>query len=364
MSTTSLFQCSRVCKTWRRLLSDLDFTKTLISPTLSCILISGLATGPKYPNLYGYFLLDLNHKASDQYDIVLPSRPKDIIGSCNGFLCLSHDFFPGKYSLSNPMTGEQVWIVPTEAYFFDSCGFGYSPISNVYKIVMFHKSYMSGFKVMTVGSGIWRRVEYVTDLAVYKSSSDWRYLNGFLHSMCTHCDYSLSILAFDVEKFHIDDDDDDDEIPTGVLGVLDGRLYVTVASKHNIVVWVMKDYGIKESWTRDFEIRDNSYPRANAYQLTYYKLLNYSQGRALLFSQGDRLFYTYTAGTDGLVQVDGVQLMIQRLWIHNPSFLSLKDVVHRGQSLGSKKAPGKSLFALPKWKRIVVKALGRLFRQN
>lgn len=93
---------------------------------------------------------------------------------------------------------------------------------------------------------------------MYSIYSKWIYLNGFLHCICTHRERTLefSIVSFDVEsehfqllpipEYHIG------QMPAAYrleLGVSDGRLYVTVAFKEKIVVWVMKDYGIiKESW--------------------------------------------------------------------------------------------------------------------
>ncbi|KAM5564841.1 putative F-box protein [Rosa sericea] len=40
------------------------------------------------------------------------------------------------------------------------------------------------------------------------------------------------------------------------LGVYNGCLSITVRSSYYIRLWVMKNYGVKESWTREVDIRE------------------------------------------------------------------------------------------------------------
>ncbi|XP_050379857.1 F-box protein At3g07870-like [Argentina anserina] len=330
----SLIQCWRVCKIWRYLLSDPLFSKTLISRTPCCLLVNGFK---------GHFLVDLNQKTSGEYNVGvvrLTGCSKAVtVGSCNGFVCRYNAILletTGEFSVYNPMTGEQLWVVPSEAE-YNSFGFGYSPINSAYKIVLFQLSVGEVTKpfvttVMTVGSGIWRCVKHAL---VFRScrviQSEWIYLNGFLHSICKGHDGTHSIIAFDVESERFQRLLLPQEFPIdpkarliSAVGVSEGRLYVTIASHNKMVVWIMKDYGIKESWTRDFEIRDDSH-----HQLKFCKLLNYTQGRALLLCE--QQLYTYTSAIDCLVrvQVDRVPA-IDKAWIHIPSFISFPYV--RSQS--------------------------------
>ncbi|PQM37089.1 F-box protein [Prunus yedoensis var. nudiflora] len=342
ITTKTLIQCKRVCKSWRCWLADPQFTRDLLSRTPASLLVSGFRTPTSKDT--GYFFIDLDRASTlnrASSDVVLKlfsikpnvqsSRGIHIVGSCNGFLC--HELLSevsNQLYISNPVTGESLTLPePTNPCRTSpgKYGFGFSPISNVYKVVRI----MSPIKgseeqamVLNVGSGIWRDIG--GSVNSFGITDDGIYLNGFLHWIGRRrSEGSLLICAFDIESEHFR------ELPlppcsldlkkTRVqLGVLKGWLCLIISSRVKINVWVMKDYGVKESWTKEHEIRD---------PLSCFgtEILKFTGKGKVLVSHLSHL-HAYTPATMGLVwvEVDELPAMVVEAWDLIPSFVSLKDI--------------------------------------
>ncbi|BBG93570.1 AMP-dependent synthetase and ligase family protein, partial [Prunus dulcis] len=110
------------------------------------------------------------------------------------------------------------------------------------------------------------------------------------------------------------------------LGVLKGWLSV-ISLSDVISVWVMKDYGVKESWSKEHEFKDPV-----GYFVTFMLKAITEEGQILGIHR-DRL-QAYTTTTTGLVtvEVDGLPSWISEAWDLVPSFVSLKDIA-RGLQL-------------------------------
>lgn len=90
----------------------------------------------------------------------------------------------------------------------------------------------------------------------------------------------------------------------------------------DIDVWVMKDYSVKECWTKELEIRDLDGGSVPPQVLDFTK-----EGRVLLWHDSKLKASTSGRLDFQTVEVDGIQSEIQRVCVHIPSFLSLKDVI-------------------------------------
>ncbi|PRQ40665.1 putative F-box associated interaction domain-containing protein [Rosa chinensis] len=116
--------------------------------------------------------------------------------------------------------------------------------------------------VLTVGSKSWRSIGSCKRPGSLRE--EMIYLNGFLHCF-DHQSYSIHAFNIESERFQ--------EFQVSALressshcfdrlglGVLEGCLSLTDFKKNDRDVegvWVMKDYGVKESWTKEFEIRES-----------------------------------------------------------------------------------------------------------
>ncbi|KAE8723540.1 Pyridoxal phosphate phosphatase-related protein [Hibiscus syriacus] len=208
-----------------------------------------------------------------------------IIGSCNGLLAVYHR--DSGIALWNPTTGKRRYLPPLDedvaddhdalpGYYYDKntvLGFGYDEISNDYKVVKMLKSKtQTPFKVMvySLKSDSWKGIgdcpyDFPTNY------NDGAYVNNALHWVGDeigefHGGQVIFALDLSTEKYY-DVPEGDRSIKVkecggdclenfgymnaGVLGgcLCVSRDYSTCPVKDHINVWVMKEYGVKESWT-------------------------------------------------------------------------------------------------------------------
>ncbi|CAL2227861.1 unnamed protein product [Prunus armeniaca] len=163
--------------------------------------------------------------------------------------------------------------------------------------------------VLTVGSGGWRNVGNFVYPFPFGYQSCGIFHNGFLHWISQCGDNSALICAFDLESERFQElllPPCSWEKLLISLGVLKGWLSIFFPSKGNINVWVMKDYGVKESWTKELVLK----------QVILVTQL------ALLLPKGSIR-----------AAVDGIPLMVEA-FVYIPSFVSLNDAI---MDLSSKK---------------------------
>ncbi|KAM5556875.1 hypothetical protein ABKV19_024319 [Rosa sericea] len=266
----SLIQCKFVCKSWLRSLSNPDFTKTLVSQAPTCHFLRDRHTNK-------HILADLRSAWSPNNMVLKLFEPNalynrvnsDIIGSSNGFLCLfrrNHKIGDLNFNISNPLTRESIALPIFKARDNNplNFGFGFSPISHDYKVVLFTTYGKNRFRnklkvmVLTVGSGIWRSIGKVSKLV--RNTRYGVFHNGFLHWIC-HCKRSPHfpfLLAFDVESERFKNLPMPRSVYKNIarLGVLNGSLAISCCLSDTLEVWLMKEYGDKKFWTKELEIRD------------------------------------------------------------------------------------------------------------
>ncbi|PRQ38348.1 putative F-box domain-containing protein [Rosa chinensis] len=333
---TTLIQCRCVCKSWRHSLSDPHFARYLLSLTPPSLLIKRCRSFYLVePHVRNGAVIKL---AEDPNDL---TPYLDVVGSCNGLLAVRYN--SGQFYISNPILGEFLTLPRPRGRINCSfvCGFGFSPVSNVYKLVMAsipRKGSEGEVEVMvlTVGSGIWRSI----GSSVYPCwiQSSGVYLNGVIHwivgtgKLKLKLENAFVICAFDVESEHFE------ELPLPLgsfragkveleLGVLGGCLTVNACYKNTISVWVMKDYGVAESWTKEYDIKDKLRGTFRAHPNVPRVLRVTEEGHVLLFFKHE--LQVHSLGKRGLVrlEVDRMPLVVHGACVHSPSFVSLKHAI-------------------------------------
>ncbi|XP_022751116.1 F-box protein CPR30-like [Durio zibethinus] len=201
-----------------------------------------------------------------------------VVGSCNGLLCLTtYDQIYGTVVLWNISTGdykvlpnELVKLPPTwgEVEQVTFYGFGYDSINDDYKLVRIVQDIdlsrsppllVEEVKVYSLKANTWRRGEEIPNhyFLQHFSRKVGTFVCGALHWLGIKertWESPSSVIAFDVttEKYHQIELLDNMERKTYNvdLGALQECLCAIATCLDNAVnVWIMKDYGVKESWT-------------------------------------------------------------------------------------------------------------------
>ncbi|CAK7338461.1 unnamed protein product [Dovyalis caffra] len=345
----SLFSCKLVCKTWLHLISDPHFAKLHLSKSSTAILIRDVCFRST-ELLSTQFVEEVHDKTVDVEKMRfvpntnLPDTEFHVINSCKGLLCLdgkSKGNFNQMIYVCNPILGEYV-IIPVfeklrkwEQYF----ALGFSSVSNQYKVLQTYfpdRPYVNQCRaeVYTVGTGQWRSIGNAP------FSLDHLDANAFLHDSVHWIDYSPEndgfICAFDFgfehfkrlalpidsQKLHGFRDH-----AISCVGVLKAWLFVAfdVCSEWgDLEIWVMEEYGIKESWSKKFVVDF----------ISYQPLFTLGSGKILMF-QRHQCIVCYDPKSKS-IQDTGISQGMECIGVtaYTPSFVSLQDIA-KGEELKS-----------------------------
>ncbi|KAF7137913.1 hypothetical protein RHSIM_Rhsim07G0064200 [Rhododendron simsii] len=392
LSVKQILICKRVCKTWRNIISSPEFAKLhfargetvpllrssapsrvsrtlfLVEPPEHC---SGFDDGPVKMKLDTKLKIPVYDEETVIESVEMDPPPKSgvklraehhelkVVNSCNGLLCLCEPNldFPGMVwrnpiAVCNPITGEYInlpdpieWDRDTKRSLSIHCGLGFSPKMNQYKVIRFREAFFSRegeigsmTEIHTLGTGSWKRVFNVPSSLYYNKGSP-TYLNGSLHWIYTEEKGSNSIVSFNF------DNENFQSVPPPpfkickslmdmnaelVLGVLRGCLSVCDGSGfEKLKIWVMKEYGVQESWSKEFCFITQTNEGRWIYG-TYDPICLLRNGAVVLFhSLSGALFYhdPKKHGFKFLKPQDGFKTSKYVAIAHISSFISLKDVV-------------------------------------
>ncbi|KAL5725650.1 hypothetical protein ACHQM5_008771 [Ranunculus cassubicifolius] len=209
----------------------------------------------------------------------------EVVGSCNGLICLADPVFYDPVYVCNPVIGEYMDVPSTckRMGFEIFPGIGYDKVANEYKVLRaifnfrdIDLRFKMEAEVYTLGSGKWKKVE-VGDHSypVFKRSSSQVFVKGALHWIAADFKVPELIISFDMgkEEFNLvpppahftettpDDDDDDDSDNYDLhLGELGGNLCLFDYSFDGPCnIWIMKEYGVQRSWTKEYVISDKMF---------------------------------------------------------------------------------------------------------
>lgn len=307
------FRC--VSKFWKTLISTPEFKMEHLnhaknSQNSQKILISRRC--PKDNSMLYYCCsLSLVHPVEDALGFPSNHRPCQylILSCCNSLALL---WVQGEHLLWNPSTNESI-VLPnpnpnpnpefSPSYF--KYGFGYDSISVDYKILRINNTDEGGAgQILGLKSSSWRRIDehpHGRRSRLFGMDS-LAYVHGAFHWIGVDMSTNYYVVSFSISNEAYGEipfpplaetTRDASRIPCGHSGVsvLGGLLCANYTSRNReactVTLWVMKEYGVGESWTELFTIRETHLYKA----IPKYWFAN---GEVLLFCEerGNRGFRT------------------------------------------------------------------------
>ncbi|KAL8485603.1 hypothetical protein ACS0TY_027770 [Phlomoides rotata] len=345
----SILSCKCVCKSWLTLLESNEFVKSHLLKAIPDLAVycSGSKLFKSFDIEDG---LDLEHHGL-HYKFVtefnIPGFYGRIAGSADGLLFLCNTNYMLKHHalhVCNPITRDYIELDCNE-FVVESWldivtyGFGSSKITGHHKVVrIFQESVpLPGgpplhcvpksecvCHVYTIGTGLWRRISPVPQL-YFLRDGDGAILNGNLHwSVSNFEGPRLLISCFDLEteRFSTFSTPLRQSALTAPPTIFEDCLCLCDNRYgEGIAIWLMKEYGVEKSWTKQFFI-----VHAQPFETTFY--IDEFPYPIQIFEHGDILlawddeFLYYSKKNDAVLK----RLTFDYInpFLHTPSFLSLK----------------------------------------
>ncbi|KAK9903126.1 hypothetical protein M0R45_001265 [Rubus argutus] len=264
----------------------------------------------------------------------LPISDCCLINSCNGLVLVGSKKGDPFY-VCNPIFGEYITL-PCGHY--DSfVGLGFSAATNEYKVLqtkLFKDFVYIEAKVYTIGGKrAWRSIGHAPfDFVNWNFNA---YVHGALHWVSV-ASFSVSIV---IRSFDFEREEFEVVLPPGnfggrekqfsecvKVGVLRDSLVLCVytddPSKFDL--WVMKDYGVQESWTKILVLEDN-YPRGRG--LDFYQPMVFLSNGDILMSYNNEDVVCYNKEMKGFTEtkITGTGSVFRAI-AYTPCLVSLRDV--------------------------------------
>ncbi|KAJ7967793.1 F-box protein [Quillaja saponaria] len=283
-----------------------------------------------------------------------------MVGSCDGLLCLSN--VDNEVVLWNVATRERRQVpdnpimYPDNFTFYANCdqdfnvayGFGYDSGNEDYKVVRMLQFYDINdnhekiVEVFSLKSNAWKRAPDFPYF-LYWGYQWGTYANGNLHWLLSeqHINILQLIVAFDisVEKYRQMPLPNISDYFLLKLREFEGCLCLLCiyGAHEKIDVWVMKQYGVKESWVKMYSLAETQLERGFDYIVPLAYSMN---GEELFLGQDDKNFLWYDLEKKTVInaQVFGVPEVFQSK-ICVDSLVKLDD--NRGT--GEKKHPERAV---------------------
>lgn len=327
----SLMRFKCVSKPWLALISSHEFIHLHLHYSLSSITNHLLILTENDCSLFSS-----NLELPECPAIKLPNfgiKPS-VVGSCNGLLCIqSHR--PYSLFLLNPSTGsyrELSTLLPPRRYAALNFGFGYDSENDDYKVVRIVDRLASrGFlghqvdrivQVYSSRANSWEMIEWIPPRDAMGDRENGALLyNNLLHWKFWRPQEGYHIRCFNLcEKRWTSDLPFPDYIKgirDGILdfGVFDGSLYFSSKNQQEpaVDIWIMKEYGVTESWVKLFQISDSRVVRSSRVSpIAYCRLKNKVLLRTTNKSEHSILWYDIKGEAAECAKINGVA---DCLWI-------------------------------------------------
>ncbi|XP_075475118.1 F-box protein At3g07870-like [Primulina tabacum] len=272
----------------------------------------------------------------------------DFVGSCNGLLCL-YIASPPKpfYAICNPICCEMITlpslVVSAPLYTYaNHSGFGYCQKTKKYKVISF--MYLTSLdpvtsaeskrmvaNIHTLGVDSWRRIE---NAPRPKHKSFDPLLNGVLHWITDSYKPCELVSSFDLatETFKF--------VPPPAhfslqyvnkiswinIGVLKDRLCICyIYEDADFEVWLMGEYGVKESWTRHVSIDTKFYIKLQVEDLQ--RPIKFLNNGDLWFISSSESLVSFSPTKKTFRELRAMGRPKMEVTAHDLSFISLQDAV-------------------------------------
>lgn len=269
-----LMQLQSVCKSWKSLISDSKFAKNhlRVSTTLHRLILTFINTSRKlsitdYP--LSTVFTDVTATATQlNYPLNDRNRFDVIVGSCHGILCFALD---ERFALLwNPSIRKFTQLpsldIPKREGSYTIYGFGYDHFNDTYKVVAVNcfesdtngsKVYKTEVKVYTLGTDYWRRIQDFPSGVPFDNSGT--FVSGTINWLAAKDPYtSWIIVSLDLEEetyqYLLQPDYGAVTVNSVTLGVLRDCLCILAHGDTFSDVWLMKEYGNNDSWTKLFRV--------------------------------------------------------------------------------------------------------------
>ncbi|XWS47348.1 hypothetical protein CRYUN_Cryun14cG0144800 [Craigia yunnanensis] len=271
---TTLVQSKSVCRAWRSIIQG----SLLANKHLSHMAENdpSIIFQSHWPIHNQYYFVDFAAYTEGNKilkKISVSTKHANLVGSCNGLLCFCSS---SRIHICNPLTNDSIELPklsrnPGEV---GSLGFGFSATTKEYKLVEIvykrkrHRisprlaasnSFQTEVRILTLGDSSWRSLGMVPYRFIRQPSQV--IVSGRLHWISQPRKYNMGnqFISFDLtaEQFQ--------EVPKPDCGssercfyellVLQGHLSAATSdTSGGLEIWVMKEYNMKESWIKEFNI--------------------------------------------------------------------------------------------------------------
>ncbi|KAK0591219.1 hypothetical protein LWI29_037202 [Acer saccharum] len=280
LPVTSLLQSKFVCKAWFNLVQDpllvsMHFSRATRNDP--CLILH--SDSPIRNQLYSLELSDFikdDRRVKKIHDPVLPQF--NVVGSCKGLLCLVDSSEENLLYVYNPFSRNYIMLPKSEEVLNQSTvyGFGFNQTANKFKVIQAVNphptraprrrqigllSFQAEVQILTLGSPAWRPLGKLPYRRIYQEPSQVLVCGRIHWSASLGSDCPIISFDFEDEQFREVQKPDCGDWPNMDLVDFGGCLATVSKGYSNFEIWVMKEYDVKESWIKEFNI-GNHVPRS------------------------------------------------------------------------------------------------------
>lgn len=287
----SLLRFKSLSKSWCARISSADFIRehcllSVKSPRKVVFRHRNFYQLKDYREFYGLYPEEKHYSKMlvDQ----LPSSKFDIVGSCNGIICLL-DFYSGfNICLWNPSIGRKLTLTPSIrkaqrlGHFRRSgnhsvaLGFGFDPITDDYKaVISYPTKYAKVSFVYTMKTRVWREIASPA-IPFSEVKSRACFFNGALHWVVEYLTELKDITNCYILTFNLSTDVFDKislpkpDLVSNQITIIKGLLGVISREWDNHWIWVMREYNNVASWLRAYKLTSFGYGLDSDFQASNY----------------------------------------------------------------------------------------------